>query len=264
MTNLLKTAQEGVLKAGKAALALFRKEHEYHHKGEDANFSTEADLESEKILYEMVKDKFPKHNFLSEEMGLVDCGSDWTWVIDPIDGTFNFSHGQPLWGVECGIFKGDKPVIGVLYFPVLKELYFAQKEKGAYLDKEPLAVSKIGRLSQALIALSLSYPAQRKLQKLPYEKLIHQGELMISQSLSTAYDLAAVASGRTDGFIEELTCIWDIAGGVVLIEEAGGKVTDWEGKKLVWEIRKNKLYNLIATNSLIYKPLREKFDHLRK
>ena len=264
MKDLLKISQEAVLAAGKMSLSYFQKEHTYHHKGEDANFATEADLASEKMIYQIVRKNFPGHNFLSEEMGLVDKNGEYTWVVDPIDGTVNFSHGQPLWGVECGIFKNSVPIIGLLYFPVLKEFYFAQQGKGAYLNNKKIIVSAINKTSKSLIALSVAYPAQRKLQKLPYEKIIRETDLVISQSMSTAYDLAALGGGRIDGFIEEITCIWDIAGGVVLLEEAGGKITDWRGRPLAWEIKKHKNYDLISANKVLYPKLFKEFNTLLK
>lgn len=262
MKDIAQIAKEAVLLAGKEALTYFRKEHIYHHKGEDTNFATEADLAAEKVLFDIVKTTFPGHNFLSEEMGLADKRGEYTWVVDPIDGTFNFSHGQPLWGVECGIFKENKPIMGFLYFPVLNELFWAEKGKGAYLGQEKISVSNLEKLSSSLIAFSTAYPAQRKLQKFPFEKFMRKFDSVTSLSLSTAYDLAAVAGGRVDGFIEEITCIWDIAGGVVLVEEAGGKVSDWSGNPISWEPRKNKYYEIIGANPHLHGLIIEKFNDL--
>lgn len=256
----LNLAKEATEKAGKAAFKYFNKTHSFHHKGELANFATEADLESEQIIYNLVRKYFPKHNFLSEEMGMVDNSSEYTWVVDPIDGTVNFSHGQPLWGPEIALFKNSQPVLGAIYLPVLNELYYAQKGKGAFLNGKKIQVSKENILARSLIGTELSYPAQRASQKMPFERFFRNFPTPIMCSLSTAYDLAYIASGKMDGFVEENPYAWDIGAGAVLIEEAGGKMTDWNGKPIIWKLTTEKHYNVIASNGILHKEILERFN----
>ncbi len=253
--DILKLAKKVGEKAGKVALSYFNKEHIYHHKGHLSNFATEADLASEKIIYDLVRKNFPDHNFLSEEMGLVDKHGEYTWVVDPIDGTVVFSRGLPLWGIAISVFKNNEPIIGVINFPVFKELYYGQKNKGAFLNKAKLSVNKEDNLEKSLVALEYSYPDYRPKQKFPFEVFLRHFPGLVSNFLSTVLDLAAVASGKIEGLVEETPRIWDISAGVLMIEEAGGKVTDWEGKKIKWEIRLDKKYNIIASNGVLHEKL---------
>lgn len=274
MKNFLAVAQESCFKAGKEALNYFNKEHTFHHKGELANFATEADLASEKVIFEMVQKNFPKHNFLSEEMGLVDNKNEYTWVVDPIDGTVNFSHGQVLWGVSMALFKKDKPIMGVIYMPVLKELFWAEKGKGAWVRREMGEMGEIGEgekigvsgekvLEKSLMGAELDYPATRPKQKFPMEKFFRYFPTPITNYLSTVYELTSLASGRMDGFIEESPYIWDIGAGVLMVEEAGGKVTDWEGKPIIWDLGGKKHYNIIVSNGILHKEILIKFKSLK-
>lgn len=263
MNKILDLAKKITVDAGAETLKSFKQDHTLKHKGEATNFATEADLASEKLIFTEVKKRFPDHNFISEEMGFVKGGGKYTWVVDPIDGTFNFSHGQPLWGVECAVFEGNEPIIGVMYFPVLKELFYASKDGGAFLNQEKIKVSSSPNIDSSLVAFSTAYPSQRKKQKFPFENFMRKFDAITSISLSTAYDLAAVSCGRVDGFIEEITCAWDIAGGVVLIEEAGGVTTDWKGAPIKWNLSNlNHYYEIIGANRMLQPKIRAKFNEI--
>lgn len=237
------------------ALSFFAKTHIYHEKEESANFSTEADLASEKIVFDFIKQKHPDDSFLSEEMGFVQKKGNRIWVLDPIDGTVNFSHGQPLWGVSLAVFYEKELQYGAIYLPVLKDLFFAQKGRGVFLNNQKIQVSDRSDMNTALIGFETAYPSGRRVQKFPFDQFLRKTPSVIGLSLSTVYDLAAIAGGRLDGFIEESTCIWDIAAGTLLVEEAGGLVCDWKGHALKWEWEKEKKYNLIAGNRPIQKQL---------
>ncbi len=253
--DTLAFAKIAAQKAGETTLKYFKKEHDYHHKGEASNFATEADLASEKVIFNLLKKHFPKHNFLSEEMGMVDNNSDYTWVADPIDGTVNFSHGQVLWGVELALFFKSEPIIGVVYLPILNELFYTQKGKGAFLNGRKIRVSAEADIEKSLMGIETAYPSGRKLQKFPFELFIRNIPSVLGLSLSTAYDLAALADARIDGFVEEITCIWDIGAGALLVEEAGGKITDWKGKPIKWELGTDKHYSTIASNGILHKEI---------
>lgn len=256
--ELLSLVKEACEKAGRATLNYFNKTHTLHHKGELANFATEADLESEQIIFNLVKKYFPKHNFLSEEMGLIDNSGEYTWVVDPIDGTVNFSHGQPLWGPEIGLFKNNRPILGAIYLPVFQELYYALKGHGSYKNGSKIHVSETNNLGSSLIGFEVDYPQGRIWQKFPYDKFIKNIPAVLGMSTSTAFDMVAISRGSMDGFVEEKAYNWDIAGGVILVEEAGGKVTDWVGKPLVWELNTTKKYDHICSNGVLHKELLER------
>lgn len=262
--EFLTLAQEAGIKAGKVALSYFKKEHTFHHKGELANFATEADLACEKTIFDLARKHFPQHSFLSEEMGLVKKNSEFTWVVDPIDGTVNFSHGQPLWGVEIALFKGNKPFLGVIYLPVFNELYYGQKGLGSFKNGEKISVSRIDNIEKSLIGFEVDYPSGRKSQKFPFAQFIKNTPAVLGLSTSTAYDLVSISRGSMDGFVEEKAYNWDIAGGVVLAQEAGGKVTDWEGKPLVWELNTIKMYDHIASNGVLHKEILERLNSYLK
>lgn len=267
MIDRFKLAQGIAIKAGDVALGYFKKEHTFHHKGHLSNFATEADLASEKVVYDLVKKNFPGDNFLSEEMGLVENGGEYTWVVDPIDGTVVFSRGMPLWGIAMSVFQKDEPIIGVINFPVFKELYHCQKGKGVFLNKTRLRVNDVNKLEKSLVALEYCYADNRPKQKFPFEAFLRNFPGMVSNFLSTVLDLTAIASGKIEGLVEETPNIWDISAGTLMIEEAGGKVTNWEGQKIKWDVTGVKKYNIIASNGVLHEKLRtelEKYQRIKE
>jgi myo-inositol-1(or 4)-monophosphatase len=256
MINIVKKA---AIEAGEIALSYFNKTHTYHQKDEASNFSTEADLASEKAIHAVVKKYYPDHNFLSEEMGFIDNHGEYTWVCDPIDGTFAYSRGLPYWGVSIGVFHGLSLVFGVINMPLFNNLYYGQKGMGVFCNNLSLSLSCEEKLEKSLIAMELGYFNSRKKQTLPFSVLFGDCPATYCISNCTVYDLALVASGLADGFIEETPFIWDIAAGVLLIEELGGKVTDWKGQKIEWKFDTKQRYKTIASNGLIHKKIQKYF-----
>lgn len=194
------------------------------------NLVTEADHAAEKAIIEVIQQAHPDHFILSEETGEIKTDSTIKWIIDPIDGTVNFANGIPLCCVSIGVEKEGQMILGAVYNPFMNELFFAQKGMGAYLNEKKISVSDKSTVIKSCLVTGFPYtyldspngPIQ------VFEKLIRQG-IPVRRLGSAAIDLCWVAAGRFDGFYEHSLQAWDSAAGFLLVEEAGGKVTDFEG-----------------------------------
>jgi len=253
--DYLSFAKNIVSEAGKTAIYYYHKPHTYHVKGEATNFATEADLACEKFIFEKIKKHFPRDSFLSEEMGMIKGASNFTWVLDPIDGTVNFSRQLLFWGVSLALFKDNQPIIGVIYLPELNNLFFAEKGKGTFLNGAKIKVSNTTILAKSIIEVGLSYPQQRKNQKLHFENFFRNFPAVIINTFSTIGPMCYVAEGKIDGFIIEDDLNWDIAAGQVIIEEAGGIVTDWQGNKISYELESKKYYQTVVSNGKVHEEI---------
>lgn len=192
---------------------------------------TAADLASEAFIIAAIKREFPGHEILSEEAGLsASPHSDYQWVIDPLDGTTNFTHQYPMVCVSIGLLVHGKPTLGVVYNPIINELFVAAKGKGTTLNGVPLHVSRVEKLEQSLLATGFAYD-RKETRENNYAEFCHMTNLCqgVRRGGSAALDLAYVASGRLDGYWERGLKPWDIAAGIVLVEEAGGVITSYEG-----------------------------------
>ena len=215
------------------------------------NLVTEADHAAEKAIIEVIQNQFPDHFILSEETGEIKSNSEFKWIIDPIDGTVNFANGIPLCCVSIGLEKEGKMILGSVYNPFMNELYFAQKGLGAYLNDKKIRVSNKDTVIKSCLVTGFPYtyldtpngPLQ------VFEKLIRQG-IPVRRLGSAAIDLCWVAAARFDGFYEHKLQAWDSAAGFLIVEEAGGKVTDLQGNPYT-------PYNpgIIATNGKIHQQL---------
>ncbi|OGF28022.1 hypothetical protein A2331_02845 [Candidatus Falkowbacteria bacterium RIFOXYB2_FULL_34_18] len=208
---------------------------------------TPADLASEKIILRAIKKNFPNHNILSEEGGQQKKkNSEYLWVVDPLDGTTNFAMGNPLFSISIGLFKNNEPILGVIYVPILNNLYTAKKGIGAFLNNKKIQVSKEGKISNAF--LTFCHGSQRK--DIERATNIHKKLKLkardIRQIGSAAIECAWVAQGKVEAIIIPGVHVWDIAAGALLVREAGGNVTDINGKN--WNIYSN---GIIASNKAI-------------
>jgi myo-inositol-1(or 4)-monophosphatase len=202
----------------------------------DINLVTEADLASEKHIIEKISSYYPKHGVLAEESGesaiVIDGGSRWKWIIDPLDGTTNYAHGYPCFCVTLALEHEGEIVIGVTYDPTRNEMFSAEKGQGASLNNKPIRVSATEKLSEALIVTGFPYDIARRedfARHLTQFLLRSRG---IRRDGSAAIDMAYVACGRFDGFWEEGLNPWDVAAGFLLIEEAGGEVSYYDRSKI--------------------------------
>ncbi|MBC7827760.1 MAG: inositol monophosphatase [Chitinophagaceae bacterium] len=195
------------------------------------NLVTEADHASEKAIMDTIHQQFPDHFILSEEAGEIATASDYKWIIDPIDGTVNYAHGIPICCVSIGIEHQGAMVMGTVYNPFLKEFYFAEKGVGSTLNGEPISVSSETEVSKACLVTGFPY-TYLDMPNGPLEvfsRFIRKG-VPVRRLGSAAMDLCWVAAGRFDGFYEHKLQAWDSAAGFLIVEEAGGKVTDFSGK----------------------------------
>lgn len=196
-----------------------------------ANLVTAADVASQKAILSVISKHFPQHDFLAEENGRKASGSAYTWVIDPIDGTTNFAHTLPQCSISIALFKGNTPVLGGVKNPITGETFLAQKGKGATLNGKKIHVSQAEKLSHSLLVTGF-----------PYNRFSHMPELLarfgyfldechdVRRLGSAALDLCWVAAGRLDGYWEEDLHAWDVAAGALILQEAGGTVTAYNGK----------------------------------
>ncbi|MCL4365640.1 inositol monophosphatase [Patescibacteria group bacterium] len=251
--ELLKVAKEAAVKAGEVILKYYGKDHKYYVKGDRSNFATQADLDAEKIILKTLQDNFPEHNTISEEAGETQRGSEYTWVIDPLDGTIVFSVGLPTFSVSIGLLKDNKPILGVVYQVLMKNLYYAFTDKGAYLNDKKIKVSSTGSLADSVLGIDFAHMAKRMQKTQNYiMPLINKIRYPVSLG-GDALILALIGNGVLDGFATE-TNIWDCIAGAVIIAEAGGKVTDSKGGEINWS---QKRMEIITSNSLIHNQILE-------
>lgn len=191
---------------------------------------TEADKASEHVILEMIRQKYPHHEILSEEAGMHEGeGADYLWLIDPLDGTTNYTHHFPMVSVSIGLLHKGKPIVGVVYNPIYDELFEAAEGMGARLNGHEIQVSRTKDLKASLLATGFSYD-RRENPETNYQQFCHLTHLThgVRRGGSAALDLAFVAAGRLDGFWERGLNPWDLAAGVVLIREAGGQVSAYD------------------------------------
>lgn len=237
MSNLSEHTLHAIKTAKKAACILldgFDKRYKISSKDGVHNLVTEYDLKSEKEIISSIKKKYPDHNILSEEKGsLGSSENDIRWIIDPLDGTVNFAHHIPVFCVNIAIEKNSEIFSAVTYYPIADELFVAEKNKGAFLNDTKIAVSHTDKIENAILSTGFPYDVKNNPKNCigKFSQILNIG-LPIRRLGSAALDLAYVAAGRFDGFWELNLGAWDIAPGILLIEEAGGKITDWNGNKL--------------------------------
>jgi myo-inositol-1(or 4)-monophosphatase len=221
--------------------------------GQETNLVTEIDKKSEEIVITKIKQRFPHHDFLAEESGSHQKESEYRWIIDPLDGTTNFTHGFQIFSVSIALEVKGEVVVGVIYDPNMDELFTAEKGKGAYCNNKPITVSDRSSLIESLLVTGFPYNIKEN----PDNAVQHFiNFLMEAQAVrrlgSAALDLCYVAAGRIDGFWEVSLNPWDMAAGVLLVQEAGGKYTDFRGFP-------SSIYNkqMLASNGLIHEKMME-------
>lgn len=252
--QFLKVAKQAALEVGKIIQKYSGNFGKKTIKGGDkSNFATKADIEAEKAIIKILTTNFPEHNIIAEEGGSKDKKSDYTWVIDPVDGTFSFTHNFPYFSVSIGlIFKG-KPILGVIYHVSAKDLYYAQMSKGSYLNGKSIQVSKTSSLEESACGLDFGH---KKTRALNLEKYVSPliSKIGYPYSVGSAVSSQAlVARGILDGYVNQ-AWIWDFAAGTVIVREAGGRVSDFEGNEPDWT--KERL-NIVASNGLIHDQILE-------
>lgn len=230
---MLKTTLLNAVKAGASELSrFFNKSFQVSNKQGINNLVTEADHAAEEAILNIIKKDFPDHYILSEEAGEIVQDSNYKWIIDPIDGTVNFAHSIPICCVSIALEHNETIIMGAVYNPNLNELFFAERGKGATLNEKAIRVSEKSSVINACLVTGFPY-TYLDMPNGPleiFEKLIRKG-VPVRRLGSAATDLCWVAAGRFDGFYEHKLEAWDSAAGYLIVEEAGGVVTDFKGDK---------------------------------
>ena len=251
--NYLSVAIKAAKVAGKIHKKYFQGNFKIETKGNSFDLLTIADLESEKGIVAFILKYFPEHNFICEENYYPKTNSDYSWIIDPLDGTNNFACGIPIFCTSIALVHKDKLLAGVVYDVLRNELFYAQKGKGAFLNGKPIRVNKVNNFKQAMLITGFYYDrGKAMLSTLSQIKRFFQKHILGIRRLgAAALDLCYVACGRAAGFWEFELNPWDFAAGKLIIEEAGGRFTGKRGEKIALAEK----HFIIASNGKIHQQI---------
>ncbi|HLC48051.1 MAG TPA: inositol monophosphatase family protein [Candidatus Norongarragalinales archaeon] len=249
-------AEKAAREAGELVRKYQGKEKGIHFKAE-RDIATIADKKSEELLRKiLIEDNFPEHDFLSEESEFRDAKSEYRWIVDPVDGTGNFAHENPLWGISVGLMHKGEMVAGAVCLPTLDEMFIAEKGKGAFLNGKKIGASSQSEFYDLLLCVEMA----------PNEEMIRK-TLLLEKSLalkhrvrtlgSAAMDLAFLACGRFDVFISAYLYIWDVAAAICIIGEAGGICSRLDGSRID-PLRMS--FDFAASNGILHRQLIEKLQ----
>ena len=224
-----------------------------HNKG-DIDLVTEADLASEKLIIERIRSYYPQHAILAEESGEAETSggksSEWKWIIDPLDGTTNYAHSYPCFCVSIALEHAGVLEVGVVYDPVRDEMFAAERGNGATLNDRKITVSSIEELKDAMVCTGFPYNVRERADFTRDFANFTMAAQAVRRDGSAALDLAYVACGRFDGFWEDGLSPWDIAAGKILIEEARGRVSNFEDQPLSIYTKR-----VLASNGLVHEAM---------
>ena len=240
-------ATQSALEAGKVLLGYFGKIDKYELKS-PKSVLTEADTAAEELIINKIKSVYPDHGFLAEESGRTNNNSEYIWIIDPLDGTTNFAHAYPFFSISIALEINGVLELGVVYDPIKNELFHAETGKGSYLNDQKINISNVDSLEGSLLVTGFVHEQDWMITKnLQYlERFIYKSQAFRRDG-SAALDLCYVACGRFDGFWEMGLNPWDTAAGVLMVKEAGGKVTEFSGNDFKLES-----LEILASNGIIH------------
>jgi myo-inositol-1(or 4)-monophosphatase len=224
----LDTASEIAREAGAIISNLAERRIGYELKG-DYDLVTEADRASERLIVERLRSQFPSHSIVAEEGGGIDQGREHCWYVDPLDGTTNFAHGFPMFNVTLALERAGELIAGVVFDPIRNEMFSAEQGGGAYLNNRRIHVSKAPRLAECLVATGFPSHRRHKSVNIHFFHQLAMATHGVRRAGSAALDLAYVACGRLDVFWEFGLNPWDMAAGMLLVREAGGRYSDMHG-----------------------------------
>ncbi len=236
--------------AGKKLLQYFKKENQLIRiRGTSKEIVTKYDQLTDRFLVQKIKREFPEHSILSEEGGIIRRKKEFLWIVDPLDGSGNFANKNPLFSVCVCLCLKNEPFLSAIYAPAINEFYYAKKSNGAYLNGKKIKVSKINKLKESYIVYCEGNEKNKKrIAKIFFE--IYPKVTDLRKIGSAGIESAWVAAGRVEGYYTTKIDPWDVAAGVLLVKEAGGEVSDFQGKP--WKLKKS---DLIFTNKKIHTKL---------
>ena len=251
MEFFLNIATEAVMKGGVVLQEHWGKINSIEEKGRPGDLVTEADKKAEAEILKVLGTQVPSHQILAEESGIIGLKGKYLWAIDPLDGTTNYAHGYPVACVSVGLLIEGIPQVGAIYNPFRNELFKAAKGLGATCNGRAIQVSMTKQLNQSLLVTGFAYD-RRETKDNNYGEFCYLTHLSqgVRRSGSAALDLTDVACGRLDGYWERGIKPWDVVAGIVLVEEAGGKVTAYDGSPLKIESGR-----ILATNNHLHQNL---------
>jgi myo-inositol-1(or 4)-monophosphatase len=252
MSQFLEVAIAAAREAGAILRTESSRPKEISYKGE-VDIVTESDRRAEALIVARLRENFPGHAIIAEEGGgSAEAGAKYCWHVDPLDGTTNFAHGYPCFAVSIGLVEDGEPVAGVVFNPISNELFAAARGKGAYLNKTPIHVSTVGELAHSLVATGFPTHQRKRSANIDYYWEFTLRSHGVRRDGSAALDLCSVACGRFDAFWEFNLNSWDTAAGILLVQEAGGTVTDLAGRRY-----RPGGPDMLATNGLIHGEMQE-------
>ncbi len=246
VSHMLTVAREAAIEAGEVLLDNLRSDFKVSKKG-PINLVTEMDLKAQRIIVERIRRDFPNHQILAEEEGGSEGDSIFKWIIDPLDGTTNYAHGYRFFCTSIGMEANGKMILGVVYDPVTKELFTAERGKGSFLNDQAIRVSQEGVLIDSLLSTGFSYGQEEIKQNVNLFNRLIMKVRGIRRDGSAALDLCYVACGRFEGFWELNLNPWDVAAGKLVVEEAGGFVSCFDGSPCTIYDRE-----IVATNGHVH------------
>jgi myo-inositol-1(or 4)-monophosphatase len=257
--DYLNVAITAAKEAGRVQMHHFGHFHPIEYKG-DFNPVTEIDKLCDQAILQIIFDAFPNHDLLTEESPFEAKGSPWRWIVDPLDGTTNYFHGYPCFCVSIGLEVEGEVRLGVVYNPVLDELFHAEKGKGAFLNGNRIFVSHTDHLKGSFLSTGFPYDVQEHPDfYLRYFRQFITRSFAIRRPGSAAIDLCYLAAGRFDGFWELNLHAWDVAAGSLMVTEAGGRVTDFQGQSF-------SIYSqeTLASNGMIHEEMLQVIQGVNK
>ena len=257
MSEYLADLEPIAREAGALLMSYFDRHIKIEYKG-DVDLVTAADRASEKLIADRLHARWPQHGIVGEEGTRTDTNAEFRWYVDPLDGTTNFAHGYPVFCVSVALARRDDEIeVGVLYDPTRHELFAAERGRGATLNGNPIHVSKTTRLAESILGTGFPSHKRHKNPNIYFYQQITLRSHGVRRAGSAALDLANVAAGRYDGFWEFNLNPWDTAAGVLIVREAGGKVTRFDGTPFRLDSRK-----VLATNGLIHDEVIANFSEI--
>lgn len=251
--DFLHIAQLAAMEAGDYALKQFTRTHVLKEKSLSTDEVTSVDIENEKRIVRILKKNLPDHTILTEERKLPRKLKEYIWWIDPLDGSLSYFFGLPYWGITLCLVHKNQPLVGVIYFPQTRDLYWAVQNQGAFCNYRKIAVSDVNKLQDGVIGIDYGYRNERKEGvKSITVKLIDKVKYAVTYACITG-SMALVAEGKLIAHIHHMARRFDHAAGALLIEEAGGKVSDINGKPINW--RDTKPVHILVSNGKIHKSI---------